>query len=178
VFSAPPVNEAAVVATPEVRYEPPALEPAPRSLTYPSNTGSPAPAVSADAPVIFESPQRVPNFPRPLDGGRPVDTATGTQMYRPDAQGQLVRVIPPSGGSGSFGGSARSEGAPTARDVGGNAPPSTSLGGPPPASGSPSGGNLVTISPRGSSADSGHSGGSTTVAPPTEASGSANSPSE
>jgi penicillin-binding protein 1A len=106
VFNAAPGStDTAVVASPEVRLDPPVLDPAPRSLNMPTVTTVPAPPVTADAPVIVEaSPQRVPSFPRPLDVSRPTETVTGTQVYRPDlsardlssggGSAQVVRVIP------------------------------------------------------------------------------------
>jgi penicillin-binding protein 1A len=177
VFTSPPGNDTAVVASPEVRIDPPVLDPAPRSLNYPpsspmagSSTTVSAP-VASDAPVVIDSPQRVPSFPRPLEVARPADTVTGTQVYRPESStrqadsafpasvnrspGQVVRVLPPTSGSGSSSDSG---------SFGGNTSPSTSLGGPPTSGGSSSG-NL-------------DGGRNITVAPVGEASGSANAPSQ
>jgi penicillin-binding protein 1A len=141
--SAPAGNETAVVVAPEVRIDPPVLEPAPRSLN-PGNMALPAPAVTADAPVILEAPQRLPSFPRPLEAARPADTITGTQVYRPDpalrlpdgAPGgsQVVRVIPSPGEPALSG---RDLSPSRAFESAVSASPAI-VGGPPAASGMPS----------------------------------------
>jgi penicillin-binding protein 1A len=103
--SAPGSTDTAVVASPEIRLDPPVLDPSPRSLNMPTVITVPGPAVTADAPVIVDaSPQRVPSFPRPLEAARPAETISGTQVYRPDSStrdgssggtgSQVVRVIP------------------------------------------------------------------------------------
>jgi penicillin-binding protein 1A len=106
VFSTPPTPGDPTVAVvpqpplPEVKLDPPVLEPPPQSLGTASPPTITGPAVSPNAPVLVE-PQRVPSFPRavetarPSDSARPVDSIPGTQVYRaPDA---TARVPDPSG---------------------------------------------------------------------------------
>jgi penicillin-binding protein 1A len=92
---APPSSDPTVAATPgaelpPVKLDPPVLEapPRPSDVAGSQSTGTPLgtplpPVVSPNAPVIADSlPQRVPSFPRPLDSGRPVESVSGTQVYR------------------------------------------------------------------------------------------------
>ena len=109
VFNMPPsAADPQSVAMPPVRLDPPVLEPAPRSLDLPSAMPPVAisPPVSPDAPVIVQPlGDRMPAFPRPLDGGRAAETVTGTQVYRsPEASfprpgdsgmGAVVRPVQP-----------------------------------------------------------------------------------
>jgi penicillin-binding protein 1A len=83
------------VTIPEVKLDPPDLQPPPTALDM---SQTPAPVLPPpDAPVIASEPQRVPTFPRPLDTARPVDSVPGTQVYRgnPDTSVQAVRILPP-----------------------------------------------------------------------------------
>jgi penicillin-binding protein 1A len=90
---------------PEVKLEPPVLEPAPQPVDA-------APLPAPEAPVVSSEPQRVPSFPRPLETTRPVETVPGTHVYRsPEATARMpdpslppdvvrspaatVRVLPP-----------------------------------------------------------------------------------
>jgi len=89
------------VKLPDVKFDPPQLEPPPRSIDtaqLPQQTPLPPP----DAPVIATDAQRVPSFPRPLestrssdgnrplDSARPVDSVPGTQVYRsPEATARM-----------------------------------------------------------------------------------------
>jgi penicillin-binding protein 1A len=139
VFNIPsspaPESEPEVAALPEVKLEPPVLEPPPQSVTAvppPEPLPMPAPPVSPDAPVIVDNqPQRVPSFPRPLEQpapARPADSIAGTQVYRspeatprsaPDASlpadvvrapAPAARPLPGTGAMGNRGDGTRLEG--------------------------------------------------------------------
>ncbi|HEX7889599.1 MAG TPA: transglycosylase domain-containing protein [Ramlibacter sp.] len=111
--TAPPTPSAPEVAAvppanlPEVKLDPPVLEPAPKMLSEfpplppaqalpPIPPRASLPPVPPSAPVIVDNlPQRVPSFPRPLESARPADTITGTQVYpRPETPAP-ARSSPP-----------------------------------------------------------------------------------
>ncbi|HSV84042.1 MAG TPA: hypothetical protein VLK85_32990, partial [Ramlibacter sp.] len=82
---------------------PPPEPPQPRELPAPVSSFPPLPPATADAPVIVSGPERVPAFPRPLEGARanqPV-TVPGMQVYRVPESG---RAIGEASGSTSAGG--------------------------------------------------------------------------
>ena len=93
--SDPTVATVPEVKLPDLKLDPPALEPPPKSLDMAQTPASPVVPPPADAPVVASDPQRVPSFPRPLDTpARPVDSVPGTQVYRsPDA---VARMPDPS----------------------------------------------------------------------------------
>jgi penicillin-binding protein 1A len=99
VFSTPATQGDPTVAAvpettvPEVKLDPPVLEPPPQSVGTASPASVTGPAVSPSAPVLVE---RVPTVPRQgdtaraADGARPVDSIPGTQVYRaPDTTARM-----------------------------------------------------------------------------------------
>jgi penicillin-binding protein 1A len=85
VFSSPPVNDpqTQVVTVPDTRVEQPALLPPPVTMPAPAvGSAGGTTMVTPDAPVIISGSERVPAFPRPLEGARPTETIPGTQVYQ------------------------------------------------------------------------------------------------